>query len=179
MNQSTSQPEPDKSTEKISLNKAVIVAFVIFVIGLIITFFIAGSGGNQETSVSQSTSADNSSKSSAETNSQAVLKAGYFNWSNQADFEAYSEFERWLYFHADWCPKCVALDKDILDNLDQIPEDLVIFKVDYDQNQALRQRYGVSLQTTVVKVDSQANLQAKFVGTSTNHSLTELLKKLQ
>jgi len=63
---------------------------------------------------------------------------------------------RLLFFHAPWCPQCRALEADILDS--ELPEDVTIVKVDYDSSQDLKQKYGVTLQTTVVKVDNQGNL---------------------
>lgn len=56
-----------------------------------------------------------------------------------------------LFFHADWCPKCRALDEDL--RADGAPAGLTVFKVDYDSRTDLRQQYGVTLQTTIVFVD--------------------------
>jgi len=66
-----------------------------------------------------------------------------------------------LFFHAPWCPQCRAIEASI--KASNIPEGVTIFKVDYDTNQTLRQKYGVTLQTTFVKVDDQGNLIEKFV----------------
>ncbi|MFD4422399.1 thioredoxin family protein [Agromyces sp. NPDC058484] len=56
-----------------------------------------------------------------------------------------------LFFHASWCPKCRALEEDLLTA--GVPDGLTVFKVDYDSRTDLRQRYGVTLQTTIVFVD--------------------------
>lgn len=69
--------------------------------------------------------------------------------------------KRIIFFHAPWCPQCRDLDKDISSN--SVPAGVTIFKTDYDTNQALRQKYGVTLQTTVVLVDENGNLVKKFV----------------
>lgn len=66
-----------------------------------------------------------------------------------------------LFFHAPWCPQCRALETDIKQR--GVPEGVSIIKVDYDSNQALRQKYGVTLQTTVVKVGDNGELVEKFV----------------
>lgn len=66
-----------------------------------------------------------------------------------------------LFFHAPWCPQCRQLETEI--QAGPLPEGTTIFKVDYDTNQALRQKYGVTLQTTLVKVDDQGNLVEKYV----------------
>jgi thiol-disulfide isomerase/thioredoxin len=56
-----------------------------------------------------------------------------------------------LFFHASWCPKCRALDEDL--RAEGAPDGLTVFKVDYDSSTDLRQRYGVTVQTTIVFVD--------------------------
>ncbi len=66
-----------------------------------------------------------------------------------------------LFFHAPWCPQCRDIETSI--NEGGIPNDVTVFKVDYDSNQALRQQYGVTLQTTFVKIDDQGNKIASYV----------------
>ena len=66
-----------------------------------------------------------------------------------------------LFFHAPWCPQCRDLDADIKNS--GVPKGVVIIKVDYDSNQALRKKYGVTIQTTLVRVDDQGNLVEKYV----------------
>lgn len=56
-----------------------------------------------------------------------------------------------LFFHAPWCPKCRALDEELV--ADGAPDGVTVFKVDFDSRGDLRQKYGVTLQTTVVYVD--------------------------
>jgi thiol-disulfide isomerase/thioredoxin len=81
-----------------------------------------------------------------------------------------------LFFHAPWCPQCRALESDI--KTKGVPEGVTIVKVDYDSHQTLRQDYGVTIQTTVVKVDKGGGLVEKFVAyndPSLNAVLEELL----
>lgn len=66
-----------------------------------------------------------------------------------------------LFFHAPWCPQCRAIESDIMQK--GVPDGVTIIKVDYDTNQALRQKYGVTIQTTLVKVDDNGNLIEKYV----------------
>lgn len=65
-----------------------------------------------------------------------------------------------LFFHAPWCPQCRQLEKSITTGV--IPENTTIIKVDYDSMQSLRQKYGVTLQTTLVLVDDAGQLVKKF-----------------
>lgn len=66
-----------------------------------------------------------------------------------------------LFFHAPWCPQCRTLEASI--KAGTIPVNTTIIKVDYDSNQALRKTYGVTLQTTLVRVDDAGALVKKFV----------------
>lgn len=81
-----------------------------------------------------------------------------------------------LFFHAPWCPQCRMLESDI--KKQGVPDGVTIIKVDYDSNQALRQKYGVTFQTTLVRVDDQGNLVKKLVAYD-NPSLESVKQVLQ
>lgn len=66
-----------------------------------------------------------------------------------------------LFFHAPWCPQCRQIEASI--QADRIPTGVTVFKVDYDSNQKLRQQYGVTIQTTFVKIDDSGNKIASYV----------------
>ena len=66
-----------------------------------------------------------------------------------------------LFFHASWCPKCRQLDEEL--RAEGAPDGLTVFKVDYDSRTDLRQKYGVTLQTTVVFVDDRGELISSTV----------------
>ncbi len=69
-----------------------------------------------------------------------------------------------LYFHANWCPTCRALDADITSHLKDIPANLTILKVDYDNSVDLKKKYGVTYQHTMVEVDANGTLIKKWTG---------------
>jgi thioredoxin 1 len=72
-----------------------------------------------------------------------------------------------LFFRASWCPFCKALNTDIRAHLDEIPSGLTIVDVDYDKETALRQKYGVTYQHTMVQVDKEGNQIHKWSGSPT------------
>ena len=76
-----------------------------------------------------------------------------------------------LFFRASWCPTCRAVDKDIRAHLGDIPADLSILDVDYDNSSALKQKYGVTYQHTFVEVDKDGNLLKKWTGSPTLSAL--------
>jgi len=71
-----------------------------------------------------------------------------------------------LYFHAPWCPICRPLDASINANLNALPADLTIIKVDYDTSTDLKRQYGVTYQHTFVQIDGQGNKLKLWSGTA-------------
>jgi thiol-disulfide isomerase/thioredoxin len=81
-----------------------------------------------------------------------------------------------LFFHAPWCPTCRAAEKDVLARTADLPAGLVIVKVDYDGATELKQRYGVTRQSTFVQVDGEGRELARFAdATSVDAILARLV----
>lgn len=70
-----------------------------------------------------------------------------------------------LFFHAPWCPQCRKLEQSI--KAGTVPSGVTIIKVDYDSNQTLRQKYGVTIQTTLVRVADGGALVKRYVAYDT------------
>lgn len=66
-----------------------------------------------------------------------------------------------LFFHAPWCSQCRAAEQSI--EASGVPNGVTIIKVDYDSRQDLRQQYGVTIQTTFVKVNQAGEKLDSFV----------------
>ncbi len=69
-----------------------------------------------------------------------------------------------LFFHATRCPACRRLDRDLRADMDQLPADTVVFKVDYDEETGLKQQYGITMQHTVILIDENKNEAARAAG---------------
>lgn len=76
-----------------------------------------------------------------------------------------------LFFKASWCPSCRTLDRDIKQNVANIPQDLKILEIDFDNSTELRQKYGITSQHTLVQVDSMGNMINKWSGGNTLDSI--------
>lgn len=94
----------------------------------------------------------NAAKSASETGS-------YLEYSSE--LVSSTPGEKLLFFHAPWCSQCQQLEADIESS--ELPKGVTVFKVDYDSNQDLRQKYGVTIQTTVVKVDEKGEEIESYV----------------
>ena len=81
-----------------------------------------------------------------------------------------------LFFHASWCPTCVAINKDIEAHLKDIPKNVTILKVNYDEAAHLKELYEVTGQYSFVQVDNSGKLIKKWRGGST---LNEVLGQIQ
>lgn len=82
---------------------------------------------------------------------------------------------RVLFFSAAWCPTCRGVDADIVKNLEAIPASVSIFKVDYDNSDELKKKYGVTYQHTFVLVDANGVALKKWSGSPTLKSVLEML----
>lgn len=95
-----------------------------------------------------------SPKSSGQAVADSSTRAGkYLDYS--PEILEQTSGQRALFFHAPWCPQCRSVEAGI--KQDGVPDGWTIIKVDYDSNQALRQKYGVKIQTTFVKIDGSGN----------------------
>lgn len=81
-----------------------------------------------------------------------------------------------LFFNASWCPSCRATDKNIRENINSIPSDVIILSTDYDKETSLRQKYGVTTQHTFVHIDNQGKLLSKAIGLNTLDEISEFAK---
>lgn len=79
-------------------------------------------------------------------------------------FDAASDKKRVLFFHAPWCPTCRPADAAFQKDAAMIPENVVLFKTDYDTSSELKKKYGVTYQHTFVQVDAEGNEITKWNG---------------
>ena len=76
----------------------------------------------------------------------------------------YKDNKRVLFFHAGWCPTCKVANTEFEENIDDIPEDVVVLKTDYDTEKELKEKYGITYQHTFVQIDANGNEVAKWNG---------------
>lgn len=87
--------------------------------------------------------------------------------------DMYSEGDVVLFFAADWCPTCQEATKNLEADPAAIPAGLAIVRVDYDNSDELKQKYGVTVQHTFVQVDPEGNEVAKWSGSVTADEIAE------
>lgn len=87
---------------------------------------------------------------------------------------------RVLFFYASWCPICIPADQDFAANNDQIPSDVTVIRVNYndpdtDTNEKdLAKKYGITYQHTFVQIDSEGKEITKWNGGKLKELLTNI-----
>lgn len=114
------------------------------------------------------------------TGDETALSASRYVPFSPGALDGATQMRRVLFFYANWCSTCRPADTIFSQQAAQIPEDTVLFRVNYndsDTDQAekdLAQKYGVTYQHTFVQIDAQGNRVALWNG----GQMAELLQNL-
>lgn len=141
------------------MNKKVtiIVLAVLLLVGIGVAYLLTANKP-----VDEANSSNLLKQASSETQTQPAespqAQGKYITYSAEALSTATGK--RILYFHAPWCPQCQELDASIKKG--PIPDGVTIIRTDFDSNQELRKKYGVTQQTTLVLIDENGNLVKKY-----------------
>ena len=107
--------------------------------------------------------------------SEAAMAAG--GYITLAEYEGskdmYADSDVVLFFAADWCPTCQEATANLEADPAAIPSGLAIVRVDYDDSDDLKQKYGITVQHTFVHVDAAGNELAKWNGSVTADEIAE------
>jgi len=105
---------------------------------------------------------------------QTMESSRYQEYSSQKFAQA-SDKKRVYFFYAAWCPTCRPANEEFMANKDKIPEDVVLFRTNYDTENTLKDKYNITYQHTFVQVDENGNEVAKWNG----GGLTELINNVR
>lgn len=87
---------------------------------------------------------------------------------------------RVLFFYASWCPTCAPADASFTQNARNIPEDLVLIRVNYNdpdtdqEEKDLAKKYGITYQHTFVQIDSTGKEVTKWNGGKIDELLSNI-----
>lgn len=84
----------------------------------------------------------------------------------KADMSKYSSSKVVYFFHASWCSVCIQVDAALKSKTSELPANTTIVKVDFDTAKEMRQKYGVTTQTTFVQVNDKDELVKKWTASS-------------
>jgi thiol-disulfide isomerase/thioredoxin len=112
---------------------------------------------------------------SSSTEESGVASGDYISYQNyKLDAEKYQDSRVVLFFNASWCSTCKIARDNFEANLKEIPADMAIVVVDFDNSADLRKKYGVTLQHTFVHINSQEEAIKKWSGSTT---ISELIQE--
>lgn len=123
------------------------------------------SAGPVSTSTDPETSMSESPAASSSANENAGAYIDYASYALSAD--QYADTNVVLFFNALWCSTCKQARGNFEASLSEIPEDLTIVLVDFDDSIELRKKYGVTVQHTFIQIDSAGDAIGKFSGSVT------------
>jgi len=90
---------------------------------------------------------------------------GYLKYNETNFSNAKQKGKSVLFFAATtWCQTCAELEKEIIERGAEIPKDVTILKVDYDNDRAMKQKYGVTTQHTLIVLDKNGKEVKRLIG---------------
>ena len=101
--------------------------------------------------------------------SDAMMVKGSFSDYDSAKLVNAEKGKVVLFFSANWCPTCQEANKNF--NASAPPVGLTLLKVDYDNSNDLKKKYGVTYQHTYVQVDKNGNQIKKWSGSTSYDQL--------
>ncbi|MFW5702920.1 MAG: thioredoxin family protein [Candidatus Dojkabacteria bacterium] len=163
-----------KNSQNNTIAFSLIAVFVMAVMAATVFLLMQGSEESSEnessTSRTEQETANNTQTGEPSGNEDRQTTAGmgdssgvYTDYSPElVSSEAYAN--RIIFFKSDWCPTCSVLDRDIKENLADIPQGTIILEADYDDETELRREYGVTTQHTLILVDQNGDEIKKWAG---------------
>lgn len=144
----------------------IIIATLVVVIGGAVAYALLRPNTNPDSSaevtgqpaVTDTQPTDQPAQTEADKEATEQKEGQYVNYDGKA-IET-TEGRKLIFFHAAWCPQCRALEQSILDGT--IPSGVTIFKANFDLETQLKQRYGVTQQTTIIEVNDQGDELKQF-----------------
>src|SRR3989344_5625391 len=89
----------------------------------------------------------------------------YLDYSDSTLTNAQKKGRSVLFFAATiWCQTCSALEEEIIERQAEIPFNVTILKVDYDNDKVMNQRWSVTSQHTLVVLDENGQEVKRWLG---------------
>ncbi len=93
----------------------------------------------------------------------AIENAGTYEDYSSERFDELLGSERFiLFFHADWCPTCRALEADIKSDLGVLNQH-VLLEANYDKEVDLKKEYEINSQSTVIFFNADGSVHDTII----------------
>jgi thiol-disulfide isomerase/thioredoxin len=156
------------------MNKSQSKFLTVFILGLTTLLLASCASAGPVASNNEPDSSMSETPNASET---STLAAGDFipYESFVTSGDKYSDSKVVLFFNAVWCSTCLQARENIEASLGEIPENLAIVVVDFDDSIELRKKYGVTVQHTFIEIDSSGEPLGKWSGSVTVDQIVEQL----
>lgn len=150
------------------MNKVVVGSIVLLIIVVSLGFYL----NSKKNSNSEKMMVKDSPKVMVEETPDSMMKdkvGKYIEYKDPSTLEIKNS-KTVLFFYANWCPTCIPVDKEFSNNLNKIPEDVKVVRVNYndpdtDENEkTLARKYGITYQHTFVQIDENGDVVTKWNG---------------
>ncbi len=149
---------------------------LLFVFVLLFTSFIYAKGSKEEPEESMMMMAADMNNSPFDLTG---LAPAVIPFTSEADAMMLAKEKTVVYFFAaSWCPTCKAAYKNIKTDYKMVPADTVIIVVNYDTENQLKNKYGVTHQHTYVTIDSKGTKKKIWSGSSAVDEILAQAKSL-
>lgn len=176
------------------MNKYLIAVIVVLIIAATAGYFLLSQNNSKQSGITPSVgeqegmmkidepveSGEAMMKKDEESMSEDMKHGSYVEYSKE-ELEKSADKRRVLFFYASWCPTCRPTDTNLKANLDKLPEDLKVIRVNYNdpetdqEEKDLARKYGITYQHTFVQIDSEGKEITKWNG----GQLPELLANIK
>lgn len=144
------------------------------VLGIGLISVLLASCGGMESAQQATKSSNEIDKKSPSPKNNMSTKGEYISYQSYVEApEQYTNSRVVYFFNASWCSTCKVARDNFEANLDEIPSDMTIVVVDFDNSNELRKKYGVTYQHTFVHIDSKGDAIKKWSGTTTIAALVD------
>lgn len=144
---------------------------IIWIIGLVLLVSITGGifVANQQSKPVENAPQDQNAMMRDNAAITSTNSKKYVQYS-KSELDQASGNRRVLFFYANWCPTCKPADADFTANMSNIPSDVTVIRVNYNdtntdqEEKDLAKQYGITYQHTYVQIDEQGNEITKWNG---------------
>lgn len=105
----------------------------------------------------------------------------YVEFNSEEGLPAVEEGRRILFFYANWCPTCRPINIELQDRISEIPDDLTIIRVNYNdtdtdkEEEALANEYQITYQHTFVQIDEKGEALKRWNGGGLDEILSRII----
>lgn len=129
--------------------------------GLLGTYILVGGACPQPPAI---TTIESTPEVTTNTPTTTETVAQYVEYSSAALAEAQANGTVVLYFYANWCSTCRVLNEDLTNNVADLPANTTVLQVNFDTEEALKDRYDVLQQHTLIQLDANGNEVTRWIG---------------